>query len=300
MASLNLMDDAHSKYGILRHVLVDPGYKRLGQGASFSQQRVANEIANQWISRTRILQDAVLDARGARTKVPKQPLDTVPPPSEEVLKEIPGALEAWKGLSALDLKVCVVRGPKIIISPEKLATFQHAPLSISEEVRALEVKHKDFEDRLSFMASPAGPVKDPATDPREEPNPEGGAPEDLPTMDSLAALEAHAPGLLQNQSAGDKHVTMLKDDRRREVWLLSKHSDHILPKGTILGGFGSGQMTARKPERADCVPWCLVDGDKAYVQLTSSEENDTKKAKVGTFYIVARPLEKSASQKASP
>ena len=109
MASLNLMDDAHSKYGILRHVLVDPGYKRLGQGASFSQQRVANEVANQWISRTRILQDAVLDARGARTKVPKQPLDTVPPPSEEVLKEIPGALEAWKGLSALDLKVCVVR-----------------------------------------------------------------------------------------------------------------------------------------------------------------------------------------------
>ena len=41
----------------------------------------------------------------------------------------------------------MVRRAKIIISPEKLATFQHAPLSISEEVRALEVKHKqDFED----------------------------------------------------------------------------------------------------------------------------------------------------------
>ena len=110
-----------------------------------------------------------MDARGARTKVPKQPLDTVPPPSEEVLKEIPGALEAWKGLSALDLKVCVVRGPKIIIAPEKLANFQHAPLSISEEVRALEVKHKDFEDMLSFMASPAGPATDPVADPRANP-----------------------------------------------------------------------------------------------------------------------------------
>ena len=80
MASLNRMGDAHVKYGILRHVLVDPGYKRLGQGASFSQQRVANEVANQCISRTRSLQDAVMDARSARTKVPKQPLDTVPPP----------------------------------------------------------------------------------------------------------------------------------------------------------------------------------------------------------------------------
>ena len=116
------------------------------------------------------------------------------------------------------------------------------------------------------MASPAGPATDPVTDPRENPNPDSSAteskPNDLPTMESLAALEAHAPGLLQHQSAGDKHVAMLKDDKRQEVWLLSKHSDHIVPKGTILGGFGSGQMTARKPERADCVHWCFVDGDK--------------------------------------
>ena len=119
-------------------------------------------------------------------------------------------------------------------------------------------------------------------------------------MESLAALEPHAPGLLQHQSAGDKHVTMLKDDRRQEVGLLSKHSDHIMPKGTILGGFGSGQLTPGKPELADCVPWCLVDGDKTYVQLTTTEENDNKKPKVGTFYMMARPLEKSASQQASP
>ena len=102
-------------------------------------------------------------------------MDTVPPPSEEVLKEIPGVLEAWKGLSALDMKVCVVRGPKIIIAPDKLATSQHAPLSSSEEVRALEVNHKDCEDMLSLMASPAGPTADPVTDPRENPNPDSGA-----------------------------------------------------------------------------------------------------------------------------
>ena len=114
------------------------------------------------------------------------------------------------------------------------------------------------------MASPAGPATDPVTDPREKPNPDSCAtePNGLPTMESLAALEAHAPGLIQHQAAGDNHVTMLNDKKRREVWLLSTHRDHIMPKGTILGGFGSGQMIARKPERADCVPWCLVDGDK--------------------------------------
>ncbi|MFM7982957.1 MAG: hypothetical protein ACKPKO_26895, partial [Candidatus Fonsibacter sp.] len=43
---LNLMDEASFKYGILRYVYVDLGYKRLGQGASFAQSRVANEVAN--------------------------------------------------------------------------------------------------------------------------------------------------------------------------------------------------------------------------------------------------------------
>ncbi len=304
MASLNLMDEAHSKYGILRHVIVDPGYKRLGQGASFSHLRVANEVANQWMARTRVLHDYVRDGRGQLSKAPRQPLDKVPPPSEDVLRETPGALEAWRGLSALDLKVCVVRGPKIVIAPEKLATFQHAPLSISEEVRQLEMKHQEYEDLLAFMVAPTDST--PAAmekDPREDASTE--APQaksvDYVTMESLPALEAHAPGLIEHQSAGDKHVTMFRDEKRREVWLLSKSDDHIVPKGTHLGGFGSGQLGARKPERNDCVPWTLPDGDKTYVQLAASEEGESKtKPKVGTLYIVARPLEKNAAKKASP
>ena len=130
MASLSLMDEAYSKYGILRHVFVDLGYKRLGQGASvFPQARVANEVANQWMARTRVLHDYVQDTRGQNTKVAKQPLDSVPQPNEDVLRQTPGAYEAWQGLSKMDLKVCVVRGSRITISPEKLAEFQHAPLA---------------------------------------------------------------------------------------------------------------------------------------------------------------------------
>ena len=55
MASLNLMGDAHSRCGILRHVIVDPGYKRLGEGASLSHLRASNEVVRQWMNRARIL-----------------------------------------------------------------------------------------------------------------------------------------------------------------------------------------------------------------------------------------------------
>ena len=49
--------------------------------------------------------------------------------------------------------VCVVvRGSRITISPDKLAEFQHAPLSMSEEVRRLEAEHQEYEDRLACMA----------------------------------------------------------------------------------------------------------------------------------------------------
>ena len=123
-------------------------------------------------------------------------------------------------------------------------------------------------------------------DPREI---EGGAtpkPDstDYVTMETLAALEAFAPGLIENQRAGDKHVTMYKDDKRKEVWLLSKNDDHIVPKATICGGFGSGHVHPRKADRTDCVPWALPDGDKSYVQFGGTEETESQsKPKVGTL-----------------
>ena len=116
------------------------------------------------------------------------------------------------------------------------------------------------------------------TDPRQDAGASPPDPQnvDYVTMESLAALEAFAPGLTENQSAGDKHCIMYKDDKRKEVWLLSKTDDHIMVKGTVLGGFGSGHLSARKAERSDCVPWSLPDGDRTYVQLLQAEEETSK------------------------
>ena len=96
------------------------------------------------MNRYRVLFHAVRDARGRLTKVPNHPLDTIPPSEDIVLKEVPGALDAWRGLSSLDLEVCVVRGPNIIIHPEKLVACHHAPLSVYQDVCGLEREHRTY------------------------------------------------------------------------------------------------------------------------------------------------------------
>ena len=55
------------------------------------------------------------------------------------------------------------------------------------------------------------------------------------TMESLAAWEAFAPSLFENPCASDKHVSMYLEEQRKEVWLLSKGDNHIMPKRTIMG-----------------------------------------------------------------
>ena len=299
VASLNVMSGSTS-YGKVRHVLVDPGYKRMGVGANFSEERVAGLIASQWMARTRVLYDTIVDGAGAVTKVPKQPADTVPPPTEEVLKQVPGALTAWKGMRALEFKVCAVNGPRVAISPTKLAEFQNAPVSIQEEVRRLEEEHKSHEDLLSFMAIASAPPKDPE-DPRGEGDAEPKPQEDLITFESEAALKTHVPDLVESTAQNDKHIAMLKDPKRGEVFLVSRQDDHIIQPLTILGGYGSGVLTNRKGTENGAVPWSLPKGDKQPVQLALNEDDDAgkktvAKPKTGTLYMVAKPLEKKAAE----
>ena len=74
-------------------------------GAPFSNTRVANEVACQWMRRTRVLYDTVKDARGELTKAAKRSMDVGPQPGEAMLKVVHGAHEAWIGLRSLEFKV---------------------------------------------------------------------------------------------------------------------------------------------------------------------------------------------------
>lgn len=62
----------------------------------------------------------------------------MPPPTEEQLAFVPGASAAFKGLGALHLKACVVRGDRVKISPERLAAFQGAPLEVQDAVETIK------------------------------------------------------------------------------------------------------------------------------------------------------------------
>jgi hypothetical protein len=91
---------------------------------------------------------------------------------------------------------------------------------------------------------------------------------------------------------------MCKDENRKHVRLLIKGGNRIMPKGTIMGGYGGGAMSARKADRLKVVPRCLPGGVKTYVQIATGEEGENKtKPKVGTLYSLIKPLEKAAAQK---
>ena len=97
------------------------------------------------------------DARETVTQVPKLPSQCVPEPDAAIRKQIPGAYAAWQGLNALPLKVSHIRGPTIVIVPDNLAQFQHAPLRFIDSLNVLERDHKEYKDLLAFMAHETTP-----------------------------------------------------------------------------------------------------------------------------------------------
>ena len=76
-------------------------------------------------------------------------------------------------------------------------------------------------------------------------------------------------------ASGDKHVTMMMDEVRGEIWLLARGDDHIVPNHTILGGYGSGSLAARKEGSTDVVPFSLPLGDKSGIQVCTGTEDES-------------------------
>ena len=91
---------------------------------------------------------------------------------------------------------------------------------------------------------------------------------------------------------------MLKDQARREVYILSQKDDHILPALTLLGGFGGGVLQTRNDAVVEAIPWALPKGDKESVQLQVQGDDDDikgKSKKAGSLYTMVKPLEKKTA-----
>ena len=299
MATLELLKhkEGENPIGTFHHILVNPGYKRMALGAQFSHSRVTNEVASQWMARTRVLHDYVKDSLGQVSKVPKHPIDTVPEPDEATLRQIPGAYEAYKGIRALEFKTCVVRGGRVLISPDKLAVFQQAPHTVSNTIKELEDQHLKHADLLSFMETqPNTPVPDPRANPDAEEGVEENPAEWMTLESEQAFLDKYKGDATTSHTAmGEKNVTLIRNETKGELWLLSKQDDITLPQWLCLGGFGSGVLKPNDPEAtADVVPFSLQkDGDKTLAQVV---HGNAEESKINTLYSHMKPLEKTAAK----
>ena len=73
-------------------------------------------------------------------------------------------------------------------------------------------------------------------------------------------------------------------DEKHSVYLLSEGGDKTIAKGTIMGGFGGGNIVAVSKDASTAIPFKLSDGDKTMVAL-----NGAKSAQ--TLYVLLRGLE---------
>jgi hypothetical protein len=253
---------------------------------------LGNIITKEWLNRTVILKDTVTDWRG-ETEEPVYPCDSVPAPTEDQLRSIQGGVAAYKGLSALELKACYLRGSRIKIQPAKLAQFDGAPLDVQDRLEILTSEHeKTYEAKLAGTDE-AKEVLDTKDDARAPAVASMQPPAELVTYASEEELRAKVT-ISHSTKAVDKSLTLFKD--AKESYYLMSAKERVLNMGTHLGGIGGGSLLPEDPEAKRCWPWALPDGDKTWVQLNraaSEGEDGTKAPKVisGTLYAICREIE---------
>jgi hypothetical protein len=287
--------------GRIRHVLVQLQTKdRADKAATFTERRLANVITKEWLSRTVILKDTVTDWRG-ETEEPVYPNDAVPAPTDEQLRSIQGGVAAYKGLAALELKACYLRGSRVKIQPAKLAQFEGAPLDVQDQLEILSTEHeKTYETKLAAMdEAKEVPDRSDTKDDARTPDIAGTQPPaELVTYAIEEELRAKVT-ISHSAKAVDKSITLFKD--AKESYYLVSAKERVLNMGTHLGGIGGGSLLAEDPEAKRCWPWALPDGDKTWVQLNrpAAEGEDAAKTapKVssGTLYALSREIEANST-----
>ena len=284
--------------GRVRHVIVKMAPKgKEDRGAVFTERRLTNLHTKEWLSRTLVLHDVLRDSRG-ESEVPVHPCDTVPAPTDEQLRSIRGGVAAYKGLSALTLHACFLRGSKVKIQPSKISQFDGAPLDVQDQLEALLAAHtKEYEDILSKHEEvDSSDVKGDARAGAGEVADQEPVSPDLSTYESEESLKSKV-NITHTAKAIDRSITLMKDDKENYFILAAK--DCVLNMGAHLGGVGGGSVVAEDTDSHRCWPWCLPKGDKTWVQCNRSaaegEEKSAPKVVAGTLYSIVRDLEAGAT-----
>ena len=153
----------------LRHVIVGvTSETKAGRKcAEFAAARVSNTMTNEWFAKQLVLHDKVQSATGI-TDVPVHPCDACPPPTPEQLRTIKGGEQAYKGLAAIDFRVCVLQGAKVKIRTARLADFQGSTRDVQAALDKITSEHtREYEDMLStFQEATTANEQDMLSNPR--------------------------------------------------------------------------------------------------------------------------------------
>ncbi len=226
----------------------------------------------------------------------------------EELKQVPGAYEAYKGLTSLNFLVCKVFGSKVIIDPIQVAEFQNCPPSVRLRLEHLQKEHEtNCASMLSCLSSSTEVEK--SEDPRptmSEPGSTGSTeaagaqpaedgPSPATAYDTEDALK-QAKNIVGEVKAMNNAALSLLLDSEGALYGISKNANLTLTKGTVLGSVGHGRITDADPTKTTSqVPYALSEADKSLVELAEREQEqdlDAAPGQRGTLYMIAKSLQK--------
>ena len=249
-------------------------------GARFTERRLAQLLAKEWMEKTLTLKD------GDRVVEPDQ---IVPEPTAAEFEMIPHAKDAYVGMTTLELKVCAWNGTKVQIKPEWPAEFANAPHELATKFTEIQAEHEKVWANVltpGECVPPPAAISDPAAA-------IVGAPlaASANTWFSVDSLQGEVQ-IKQRVKNHDLGVDILVDANNK-FYLMDAGGDRTIAKGTYIGGFGSGALQQRNVELHAAVPFELATGDSSWVQLNRVAGEDESGAKFidGTFFSVLRSLE---------
>jgi hypothetical protein len=238
----------------------------------FAKRRLQVSLFQDWVNGT--AEFTRTDDQGNITVA--RPCRNVPPPTQEQLAAIPGAMCAWQGLNSTEWQVLQVCGGSLIMNPKWQSEFSSAPQAVYEEFSDMVTKHKDqYQNSLEDLMDKNGPPipgempgdGDEATnhgqDPRAPPITEGQEGFIiLQEYGSKEILSASVKLIIECKSQA-KGVEILRDEHY-STYLVSSVATK-LPANTVVGGFGSGSWAAHCPDARRVLQWQLAKGDKTVV-----------------------------------
>ena len=250
--------------------------------SDFGKARVCRMLTDKWLNNEMTYAGLKFDS-------------SVPPLTEQELKQVPGHEAVLQSADKLEFEVLVRRGCSFVINPDEERKWSSLA-STSEQFEQLKnTHHGRYKDALASVvkvqgggsgsggatSGPTNPVQRPEVvededEPDRPPNAEDPKPRQFESMEEIKGNLVHE---VQSDIPGVKILTT----KSGQV-LLCSDTARQLSKGQQLGGFGMGQYIPNA-DGVQGLPLAYELGDKTKVQVEeASIRKDSTASPVMTLY----------------